>query len=88
MELLTIKPCRADAVEIVPKGELALDLEECERLLREGRYEIVSNPGVMLVIRGEVEMTLYRHGRILVHPVESAADAKRLAQELYAALEL
>ena len=88
MELLTIKPCKADAFEVVPKGELTLDLKECERLLLEGGYEIVSNPGVMLVIRGEAEMTLYRHGRILIHPVESATDAKRLAQELYTALGL
>ena len=88
MDLLAIRPCKADAFEVVPKGEVLLDLEECERLLREEGYEIVSNPGVMLVVKGEIEMTLYRHGRILLHPVSSGEDAKRLAQKLYAALGL
>ena len=42
----------------------------------------------MLVIRKEVEMTLYRHGRILMHPVVSRDAARTLAHELYAALGL
>ena len=88
MDLLTIKPCKADAFEVVPKEEVVLDLDECEHLLREKGYEVLSNPGVMLVVRGEVEMTLYRHGRILMHPVESGDEARRLALGLYAALGL
>ena len=88
MDLLAIKPCRADAFEVVPKTEVILDLEECERLLRKRGYEIVSSPGVMLVVRGAVEMTLYKHGRVLLHPVGSREEAKKFALELYTALEL
>lgn len=86
MDLLAIKPCKADAFEVVPKSEVVLDLDECERMLRKGGYEIISNPGVMLVVRKEVEMTLYQHGRILMHPVDTKDEAGRIAQALYAAL--
>jgi TATA-box binding protein (TBP) (component of TFIID and TFIIIB) len=87
-DLLAIRPCRADAFEVVPRRETVLDLDVCERALRESGYEIVSNPGIMLVVRKEVEMTLYRHGRVLIHPVGSEHDARRIAQALYAALGL
>ena len=88
MDLLAIKPCTADAFEVIPKEELRLDLGQCERMLKGKGYEIVSNPGVMLVVRRGIEMTLYPHGRVLLHPVESKELAETLAQELFTALEL
>jgi ArsR family metal-binding transcriptional regulator len=85
---MAIKPCKADAFEVVPKRKVVLDLDECERLLRGRDYEIVSNRGVMLVVRKEVEMTLYPHGRILMHPVKTKEEASRMAQELYTSIGL
>ena len=87
-ELLAIRPCKADAFEVVPKGRVKLDIDECERLLAAGGYEIVANRGVMLVVRKDVEMTLYPHGRVLIHPVSSKEDASRMAEELYATLHM
>jgi hypothetical protein len=72
----------------VPKGRLTLDLEECAKLLREGGYEIVSNPGVMLVVKRDIELTLYPHGRILMHPVNTKEEAHRHASDLYSAVGL
>ncbi|MDH3365528.1 MAG: hypothetical protein OEM29_05965 [Thermoplasmata archaeon] len=83
---MAIKPCKADAFEVVPKRKVILDLDECERLLRDHGYEIVSNRGVMLVVRKEIEMTLYPHGRILLHPVETREEASKIAQSLYSAI--
>lgn len=83
---MAIKPCRADAFEVVPKKKIVLDLDECGRLLEGSGYEIVSNRGVMLVVRKDIEMTLYPHGRILLHPVKTKEEASRIAQELYAAI--
>jgi TATA-box binding protein (TBP) (component of TFIID and TFIIIB) len=71
---------------VVPKGRVTLDLEECARLLREDGYEILDSPGVMLVVRKEVELTLYPHGRILMHPVKTKEDAHRHAFKLYNAV--
>jgi len=88
LEFLAIKPCKADAFEVVPKGRLTLDLEECAKLLRESGYEIVSNPGVMLVVKRDIELTLYPHGRILMHPVSTKEEAHRHASDMYSAVGL
>jgi ArsR family metal-binding transcriptional regulator len=42
----------------------------------------------MLVVKKEVEITLYPHGRVLMHPVSTKEDAHRLASELYSAVEM
>lgn len=86
MEFMAVKPCRFEAYEAVPKGRISLDLDECERVLAAKGYEILSNPGVMLVLRKEIEITLYPHGRLLLHPVGDREAALRIARELYGAL--
>jgi len=86
LEFLAIKPCRHDAYEAVPKRKVALDLDECERVLAGKGYEIISNPKVMLVTRKEVEITLYPHGRLLMQPVKERDLAVRIAKELFSAL--
>ena len=86
MDLMAIKPCKADAFEVVPKRKVVLDLDECAGMLENNGYEIVSNRGVMLVVSKEIEMTLYPHGRILMHPVKTKEEASRIAQELYASI--
>jgi len=86
LDLMAIKPCKADAFEVVPKRKVVLDLDECARMLGDKGYEIVSNRGVMLVVSREIEMTLYPHGRILMHPVKTKEEASRIAQELYTSI--
>jgi ArsR family metal-binding transcriptional regulator len=86
MEFTAIKPCRFDAYEAVPKGRLSLDLDECEKSLAQKGYEVISNAGVMLVLKKGVEITLYPHGRLLLHPVGEREEALRIARELYDAL--
>lgn len=83
-----MRPCKAEAFEVVPKRRVKLDIDECERLLAANGYEIVSNRGVMLVVRKGIEMTLYPHGRVFLHPVSSKEEASRIAKELYIALRM
>lgn len=40
----------------------------------------------MLVVRKEVEVTVYPHGRLLMHPAKDKDEAERIARELYSAL--
>ncbi len=86
LEFVTVRPCRFDAFEAVPRDRLALDLDDCERLLKDAGYEVVSNAGVMLVVRKVVEVTVYPHGRLLIHPVKDKALAERAADEVYHSL--
>ncbi len=86
MEFLAVKPCKHDAYEAVPKGKVSLDLDDCERMLSKAGYEILSNPMVMLVVRKEVEVTIYPRGRLLMHPVSDRFQAERVAREVYQVL--
>ncbi|MCU0853248.1 MAG: hypothetical protein MUC90_08375 [Thermoplasmata archaeon] len=83
LEFMAVKPCRFDAYEAVPKKRVDLDLARCEEILAGRGYEILANPGVMLVVKKDIEMTLYPGGRLLMHPVKDKAEAGRLAMELY-----
>ena len=86
LEFLAIKPCKYDAYEAVPKRKISLDLDECERALANKGYEIMSNPRVMLVVKKGSEITIYPHGRLLMHPVKNKEEAELVARELFAAL--
>lgn len=86
MDFLAVKPCRHDAYEAVPKRKLSIDLDDAERILSTKGYEILANPKVMLVVRKVHEITLYPHGRLLMHPVKDRETAERIARELYSAL--
>ena len=86
LEFLAVKPCKYDAYEAVPKRKISLDLDECERVLTNKGYEILSNPRVMLVVKKGVEITIYPHGRLLMHPVNGKEEAELVARELFAAL--
>ena len=86
MEFIAVRPCRFDAFEAVPKTKTSLDLGECEKRLRSAGYSIVSNAGVMLVVRKDAEVTVYPHGRLLMHPAKDKDEAERIARALYSAL--
>jgi hypothetical protein len=83
LEFMAVKPCKFDAYEAVPKKRIDLDLVRCEGILAGRGYEILANPGVMLVVRKGIEMTLYPGGRLLMHPVKDKTEAGRRARELY-----
>jgi hypothetical protein len=78
-----LRPCRSDAYEAIPKQKVTVNLKECERRLSSAGYEIVSNPGVMLVVKKSIEVTLYPHGRLLLFPVKEKEEAERMAREFY-----
>jgi TATA-box binding protein (TBP) (component of TFIID and TFIIIB) len=86
LEFVAVRPCKFDAYEAVPRTRLNLDLGECEERLRSAGYEIVSNAGVMLVAKKGAEVTVYPHGRLLMHPAKDKDEAERIARAVYSAL--
>jgi len=83
LEFLAVKPCKYDAYEAVPKGRVSINLDRSENVLSERGYEILSNAKVMLVVKKDVEITIYPAGRLLMHPVKDRAYAERIARQLY-----
>lgn len=49
---------------------------------------MVSNAGVMLVVRKDIEVTIYPHGRLLMHPAKDKDEAERIAKRIYLDLDL
>lgn len=47
---------------------------------------MVENAGVMLVVRKEIEVTVYPHGRLLMHPVKDKGEAEKVAESVYEAM--
>ena len=86
MEFLAVKPCKFDAYEAVPKGNISLNLDACEQILSKSGYEILASPKVMLVVKKNVEISIYPRGRLLIHPVKDREEAERIAKELYQAI--
>lgn len=86
LEFMAVRPCRFEAYEAVPRTRVSLDLDDCERRLKASGYEVLSNAGVMLVVRKDVEVTVYPHGRLLMHPAKDREEAERIASELYSSL--
>jgi len=86
VEFLAVKPCKFDAYEAVPKGKVSLNLDACERILSRSGYRILANPKVMLVVKKDVEISIYPRGRLLMHPVKEREEAERIAKELYQAI--
>ncbi len=86
MDFVALRPCKGDMFEAVPRERLELDLVRCASLLSRAGYEIVSDPGVMLTVKREVEVTIYPHGRLMVFPAKTREEAARHASAVFSAL--
>jgi len=76
VNLATVRPCKGSSgTEVLPEEELLLDLVECASRL-EGAGMDVTDARVLLVVRGDPQVTLYPSGRMLVH-----TDDLELARE-------
>lgn len=59
--------CKSSAaIEALPERKEELNLYEMEEKLRAGGYEIISNLGPIMVVKKDVEITIYDTGRLLL----------------------
>jgi hypothetical protein len=74
--LALLRPCRNTAAfEIVPERELKLDLAVVEARLLEAGYRRVVRAGVMLIMRKDLEVSVYRSGKMLLKTRDPDAAA-------------
>lgn len=87
MSYYLIKPCRTTAGYISTlKRNIKLDLEECYRKLRKAGYK-VTDVKVMLILEGEVELTLYQSGKVLAK-TDDDKSARKAIQNVYKLLDI
>jgi hypothetical protein len=83
----TVRPCRTAVGFIsMPTRVTPLDLGKCKTLLEAAGYA-VRDITVMLSVQGEVEMTLYKTGKVLANTDDREA-ADRAVAALYEAIGL
>ena len=67
VRLAAVRPCKGSSgTEVLPEGELELDLVQCARRLEAAGYEVM-DASVLLIVDGDVRITLYPTGRMLAH---------------------
>ncbi len=77
-----LEPCRTSAGFMSTlKGEVRLDLGRTASLLRDADYE-VTDAGPLLVVKKEVELTLYRNGKTIVK-TNDREKAEKSVSEIY-----
>lgn len=87
MSYFMIRPCSTSAAYFATlRRHRTLNLADARAVLEGGGYR-VTDCGVLLIIHGEPERTLYRTGRVLVKTGEEAA-AREAAEELYRLLDV
>jgi hypothetical protein len=78
-----LRPCKNTAAfEALPdNGRLSVDLDALERVLLEEGWEPVVNAAVMLIMKKDVEVSIYKSGKMLLKTRDPV-----VAKELFAAL--
>jgi hypothetical protein len=85
MSYYMLRPCRTAVGFIAtPRGSARLDLKRSGEALRRAGYSVL-DVNVLLLIRGEPEITLYESGKILVKTGDEC-QARAAVEGVYSAL--
>ena len=86
-----LRPCKSSAAfEAIPnlssmgkqKQKFKLDLTECRNILETSGYEEVCNAKVLLIMKNEIEVTIYPSGKLIIK-TDSKSDAEKVMNEIY-----
>ena len=81
-----LRPCKSKAAfEAIPQkvgGNLKLDLTTCGKLLEDIGYEDVCDAKVLIIMKKEVEVTIYSSGKLLLR-TDSKEQAESAMNEIY-----
>jgi len=79
--------CDSEGLSIIPLEPARFDMEKCARVLDTHKC-LVENLDVMIIaiIEG-VEITLYRNGRLMMHPMRDEKKARVLAERFYSLID-
>lgn len=85
--MVLLRPCRTSAAyEAIPESDLELDIPRLEARLMELGWAPLANAGIMLVVRKNVEATIFQSGKLLIKTRERDR-AEQVWNELGPALE-
>ena len=84
-----LRPCKSSAAfEAIPnlssrgKQKFELDLTECRNILETSGYEEVCDAKVLLIMKKEIEVTIYPSGKLIIK-TDSKTEAEMVMNEVY-----
>ena len=74
--------CGSEANTVLPEERVSFDLKRSVSVLRALGYSVSDRDVVLLATKDGVEVSVYRTGRLVIHPAEKER-AREMAEELY-----
>lgn len=78
--------CRSDSMSAIPLEKVRFDLVRSCDSLRSHGYEVESHELYLVTKVGQLDVTIYGSGRVLVHPLNDKKLAKELAETVFGSL--
>ena len=85
MDFRLTTPCvTAGVFDAFPKADICLKMESIVEIFEKLGYEIKAKSDlVVLAKKSEVELALYRRGRLIIKNVKSEHEAEKIAIEIF-----
>jgi hypothetical protein len=82
MRFKVVRICGSEANTVLPEERVSFDLKRSVSVLRALGYSVSDRDVVLLATKDGVEVSVYRTGRLVIHPAEKER-AREMAEELY-----
>lgn len=85
MKFRLSSPCRgSNTFDAVPEGEVELSPEKMSSILEKAGLKIKMRSDILVIgVSGELEVALYRRGKVIIKKAKEKAEAERLAQQIF-----
>ena len=85
MDFRLTTPCATAGVfDAFPKKDICLKMDSVKEMFEKLNYNIkASSDLVVVVTKGEIELALYRRGRLIIKNVKNEQEAEEIAVEIF-----
>ncbi len=85
MDFRLTTPCATAGVfDAFPKKDICLKMDFVKEMFEKLNYKIkASSDLVVVVTKGEIELALYRRGRLIIKNVKNEQEAEEIAVEIF-----
>jgi len=75
--------CCTGSMSAIPMNRVRFDLAASAEKLRDKGYEVEPQELYLVVKAGELDVSIYSSGRVLIHPMDDKNKAKEFAQTIF-----
>ena len=79
---MVVQPCGKDIFEIIPKTRRRIRLDCAGDLLSKKGYEVLESTSMVLTVEKVAQISIFKHGRMLLFPVKTVKEAEGIAKEI------